>query len=461
LLAPPGILITIAGFLLLLGPLVLVHELGHYLVGRWFGVKADAFSIGFGKELAGWTDRRGTRWKLSVLPLGGYVQFAGDMNAASMPDPAAGHLPEAERSQLFQSKPLWQRSLIVLAGPLTNLLVAVAIFAAFNFAYGKIVATPNVAGFEQGSDAQAAGLQLGDAIVAVDGNRVESFLDVYRYVTPYPGRTVTLAVERDGRPLLIPVRLRPKTETDPFGNKATVGDLGVNFAVAVVGGFTQSSQAREAGLRVGDRIEAIDRKTVQSFQDIADLVRPDPGKTVRVTVTRAGRQLVFPVRLGAAEQRDAEGRDVRIGVLGITASAGDIVPVGPVEAVTLGVEQSVDTMRMMVTGIGQILTGERSVKELGGPVKIAKFSGEQLSLGWLQFVSFAALISINLAFINLLPIPALDGGHLAFYAAEAVRRKPLGIRSQEWAFRTGLALVLALMLFVTINDLATLPIFGG
>jgi regulator of sigma E protease len=170
---------------------------------------------------------------------------------------------------------------------------------------------------------------------------------------------------------------------------------------------------------------------------------------------------VFPVRLGAAEQRDAEGRDVRIGVLGITASAGDIVPVGPVEAVTLGVEQSVDTMRMMVTGIGQILTGERSVKELGGPVKIAKFSGEQLSLGWLQFVSFAALISINLAFINLLPIPALDGGHLAFYAAEAVRRKPLGIRSQEWAFRTGLALVLALMLFVTINDLATLPIFGG
>src|SRR5690606_25903908 len=139
----------------------------------------------------------------------------------------------------------------------------------------------------------------------------------------------------------------------------------------------------------------------------------------------------------------------------------EVVPVGAGEAVTLGVQQSIGIMRMMMTGIGQIFTGERSVKELGGPIKIAKYSGEQFSLGWSQFVSFAALISINLAFINLLPIPGLDGGHLAFYAAEAVRRKPLGLRSQEWALRTGLALVLALMLFVTINDLATLPVFGG
>jgi regulator of sigma E protease len=135
--------------------------------------------------------------------------------------------------------------------------------------------------------------------------------------------------------------------------------------------------------------------------------------------------------------------------------------VGAVEAVRLAVSQTGGVIRMTLTGIGQIFAGERSVKELGGPIKIAKYSGEQLSLGWQQFVSFAALISINLAFINLLPIPALDGGHLAFYAAEAVRRRPLGLRSQEWAFRTGLALVLALMLFVTINDLATLPVFGG
>ncbi len=371
MLQSPGFLMALLGFLLLLGPLVLAHELGHYLVGRWFGVKADAFSIGFGKELAGWTDKRGTRWKLSALPLGGYVQFAGDMNATSMPDPAIDHLSPAERAQLFQSKPLWQRSLIVLAGPLTNLLLAVVIFAAFNLAFGRIEATPSIAEFTEQSAARDAGLKVGDRILAVNDHPIESFTEIPEYIVPFPGRTVTLRVERGGSTLVVPVRIAAAVEKDEFGNEA------------------------------------------------------------------------------------------RIGRLGIAAGKSEILPVGPVEAVTLGVEQSLGIMRMMATGIGQIISGERSVRELGGPVKIAKFSGEQLSLGWLPFVSFAALISINLAFINLLPIPALDGGHLAFYAAEAVRRKPLGLRSQEWAFRTGLALVLALMVAVTINDVSSLPIFGG
>jgi len=366
----PSIFVTLIAFLLVLGPLVVIHELGHYLVGRWFGVKADAFSVGFGKELWGWTDRRGTRWKLSALPLGGYVQFAGDMNAVSMQAHDEG-LTEEERGRTFHAKPLWQRSLIVLAGPLTNLLFAVAIFAAFNLAYGKIVASTEIARFSKDSAAQAAGLELGDRVVAIDGTKVSSFMDIPELVIPYPNKTVTLAVRRDGRELLVPVRIAEVIEKDRFGNEA------------------------------------------------------------------------------------------RIGRLGIGAGKAEVIPVGPVEAVTLAAGQSIGVMKMMVTGIGQIFAGERSVKELGGPIKIAKYSGEQFSLGWAQFVGFVALISINLAFINLLPIPALDGGHLAFYAAEAVRRKPMDLRSQEWAFRTGLALVLALMLFVTINDLASLSIFGG
>ncbi|WP_156840493.1 RIP metalloprotease RseP [Novosphingobium aquimarinum] len=372
-MAAPSLLTTILAFALVLGPLIVIHELGHYLVGRWFGVKADAFSVGFGKELAGYTDKRGTRWKLCALPLGGYVQFAGDMNPSSAPAPADPSVSDADRAMQFQTKPLWQRALIVLAGPLTNLLFAVAIFAAFNFALGRAVAVPEVAEFSEQSAAQEAGVRLGDRIVAIDGNPIESFTEIPQYVVPYPGRTVVITVSRDGDELAIPVKIRSELESDRFGNEARIGRLGI----------------------------------------------------------------------------------------GAGSGAIDVVQVDPIKAVELGFTQSFDVMKMMASGIAQIVTGERSVKELGGPIKIAKYSGEQFTLGWFQFVGFVALISINLAFINLLPIPALDGGHLAFYAAEAVRRKPLSQRSQEWAVRTGVALVLALMLVVTFNDLATLPFFGG
>ncbi|OYW46096.1 MAG: RIP metalloprotease RseP [Sphingomonadales bacterium 32-68-7] len=361
----------IAGFLLLLGPLVTVHELGHYLVGRWFGVKADAFSVGFGKELAGWTDRRGTRWKLSALPLGGYVQFAGDMNPASQPSEAWLNLPEHERQQTFQAKPLWQRALIVLAGPMTNLLVAIAIFAGYAMVYGKPAVPPVVQVVTENSAAAAAGIQVGDRIVAIDGQPIAGFDDISNFVLPYPGKTIAVTYTREGETSTVPVKVADREMVDRFGNKA------------------------------------------------------------------------------------------RIGLIGVGSNDVTFESVGPLGATAFAVQSSVRVVQMTLTGLGQILTGQRSVDELGGPIKIAKFSGEKLSLGPLAFIEFAALISINLAFINLLPIPALDGGHLAFYAAEAVRRKPLGPRSQEWAFRTGIAFVLALMLFVTINDIASLPIFGG
>ncbi len=371
MLESPPIWMYAIGFLLLLGPLITVHELGHYLVGRWFGVKADAFSIGFGKELAGFTDKRGTRWKLSLLPLGGYVQFAGDMNPASQPSEAWLALPEAERARTFPAQALWKRALIVAAGPVTNFLVAIMIFAAFNMAYGKAVVPPVVGLVAERSVAAAADVRLGDRIVSFNGAAVTDFKEIADQVAPHPGRRVVLGIERDGARIDLPLTIGTVLEKDRFGN------------------------------------------------------------------------------------------EYRIGQLGIGATRASIEPVGPGEAVVLAVRQTGDTIDLMVTGLGQIVTGRRALSELGGPVKIAKFSGEQLSLGWPQFIYFAALISINLAFINLLPIPALDGGHLAFYAAEAVRRKPLGKRSQEWAFRTGIAFVLALMLFVTINDVASLALFGG
>ncbi|MGO4169839.1 RIP metalloprotease RseP [Novosphingobium sp. PhB55] len=457
----PNLLTTIFAFLLVLGPLVLIHELGHYLVGRLFGVKADAFSIGFGKEIAGWTDRRGTRWKLSALPLGGYVQFAGDMNPASAPRAGEDGLTAEERARTFHVKPLWQRALIVFAGPLTNFVLCVLILAGFVYAHGRLIADPEVVGFSETSAAKVAGVQIGDRIVAIDGNRIGSVTDIPEHTVYFPGKNVELVVDREGRSVVLPVTLAGDEVSDDFGNKARIGDLGLDFAVPVVSGFMGDSPAEQAGMKVGDRIVAVGETPISSFREVPPLIMPMPGARTTITVMREGQAHVLPMTIGSAIQKDAQGRQETVGRIGVQSGFGRLEPVGPVAALGIGVDRSFALMGTIVTGIRQIVTGDRSVRELGGPIKIAKYSGEQFSLGWEPFVGFVAMISINLAFINLLPIPGLDGGHLAFYAAELVRRKPLGLRSQEWAIRTGVALVLALMVFVTVNDLASLPIFGG
>jgi regulator of sigma E protease len=450
----------IVGFLLVLGPLVTLHELGHYLVGRVFGVKADSFSIGFGKEIAGFTDKRGTRWKIAMLPLGGYVQFAGDMNPSSQPSDDWLKLSPEERERTFPAKPLWQRALIVAAGPFTNFLIAVVIIAGFAMAYGMPLGLPKVIGFSNPSDAQAAGIELGDTILKIDGHSIENFNEIPQLVAIRGGQTISLTIDRHGRRIEIPVKLRRQLMRDEFGNQGQIGDLGVDFTPAKVGDMLPNSPARKAGLEIGDRFVSLNGAPVHGFADLATLIEDRPGQRVSIGIVRHGRTLLLPVQLESVPASDAQGHAVRIGRLGVRPAEEDAARVGPVAALAIGWQQSVLTIETEALGVWQIVTGQRSAKELGGPIKIAKYSGEQLSLGWANFVSFVALISINLAFINLLPIPALDGGHLAFYAAEAVRRKPASPRSQEWAFRTGIAFVLALMLFVTINDIVSLPIFG-
>ncbi len=367
------------GFLLLLGPLVTVHELGHYLVGRWFGVKAEAFSVGLGKELWGRTDKHGTRWKLSALPLGGYVQFKGDMDPASVPNQAAISAADpAAQDGSFHHAALWKRALIVAAGPVTNLVVAIAIFAAFFTIFGQ----------------------------------------------------PTLESEVDSRE---------------------------------IGQFSEESAARDAGLQVGDTIVEIDGEPIADFDDIRKMVALYPNKSIVIEVDRDGTELEIPVIIASVEQTDAFGNAGTVGLIGVAPVSAEYVfrDVGVLESIPLAAEQCWEITKMMVTGIKQIIVGDRSIKELGGPIKIAKYSGEQLSLGLVAFVNFVALISLNLAFINFLPIPALDGGHLAFYAAEAVRKKPVGPRATEYAYRTGIAFVLVFMVVVTFNDLVSLPWFGS
>ncbi len=367
----PGFLLTIVAFLLVLGPLVFLHELGHYAAGRWFGVKVDAFSVGFGREVAGFTDRHGTRWKFGWLPLGGYVRFAGDMNPASQPDAEWLQLPAHERARTFQAKPVWQRAIIVAAGPVVNLLLAVAILGGFAAAYG------------------------------------------------------------------------------------------VDRTPATIGRVVDGSAADRAGLRAGDRITAMGDRQIDTFADLSFYTVLRPNERVEVAYLRGRQARSTDAVIGSVMQRDRFGNEARIGRFGIERAAAVYAPVPAWEAPLQGVRMVGAILRGTVDGLGQIITGRRSVEEMGGPLRIAKASGERLSLGWPALISFIAFVSINLGFINLLPVPMLDGGHLMFYAIEAVKRGPVGPQTMEWAFRGGLALLLALMIFVTVNDLGAFGVWSG
>lgn len=363
--AEPGLLFTLAAFIGVLGVLVFVHEFGHYGMARILGIKVDTFAVGFGREILGFTDRAGTRWKLGWIPLGGYAKFAGDMNAASQPDPELLGLPEAERRDLFQFRPLWQRAAVVAAGPLINFLFAILLFAAFFMTWGHQFTPPVAGAVTPGSPAAVAGVRQGDRFVSLGGEEVDRFEDLIRLVALRPGQEMPAVVLRDGVKLdltLVPQRVE---EVDRFGNRYVKGRLGIRSGPPVV------------------------------------------------------------------EKR------------------------GPVSALVHAVDETFAMTRMMAETIVQVVTGRRSLDELGGPIKIAQFSGQSASLGLAALVTFVALISINLGFVNLLPIPVLDGGHLLLYAVEAVRRRPLEPRLQEWAFMSGFVLLISLMLVLTMNDLAS------
>lgn len=355
----PSLLLTVVSFLGAIGLLVTVHEWGHYAVGRLFGVRAEVFSIGFGPSIGGHTDRRGTRWQLAWLPLGGYVRFAGDMNPASVPAPGEGE------PGTFQVARVWQRALIVLAGPAINLVFAIAIYAAVIAAIGLPSSPAVVSAVQAGSVAADADFRPGDRVLAINDSAVDDFEDLTTTVRLRADRPMVFTVERDGRTTRLSATPRAVDLSDRFGNTSRVGQLGVTGAV----GF----------------------KSVPAWR------LPD------VATVFAFKQL-----------------------------------------------------RVMVEAMGQLIRGERSLDDLGGPVKIGKIAGESASLGLLPFAFLLAALSLNLAFINLLPIPMLDGGHLLFYAAEAVRGRPADPVVMDWAFRGGLALVLAFFVFVTVNDVSSL-----
>ena len=369
-LPKPGLIFTLASFIAMIGVLVVVHEGGHYLAGRLFGTKIEAFGVGFGRELFGWNDRRGVRWRVNAIPLGGYVKFVGDMNEVSQLDPAILLLHEEDRKGLFAFLPLWQRTIIVAAGPLINFLFAIAILAGFNLALGHQSSPPVIERVMPGSAAERAGLKAGDHVLAVDGKAVERFEDIIAQVVTGTGHPIELRLERAG----------------------TISEV--------------------------------------------------------------------TVRPAMAETRDRFGNVARHPRLGIARPREVIEHVGPVDAVRWAMVDTWAITQTIGRTLRQVILGERSLSEMGGPVKTAQIAGQQASLGLVSAVAFMAFFSINLGFINLLPIPMLDGGHLLLYGIEAVRRQPLAEKVQQWAFMSGFAALMSLMAVLTWYDMGSVGLWN-
>lgn len=363
-----GVIGYLIPFLFVLTIVVFFHELGHFLVARWNGVKVVTFSVGFGPELVGFNDRHGTRWKISAVPLGGYVKFFGDESEASTPstESLAG-MSAQERQGSFHHKRVGQRAAIVAAGPLANFILAIVIFAAIFTFLGKPSSSARVDSIQPGSPAAVAGFQAGDVVTAIDGSPIASFSDMQRAVGSRAGETMTFSVKR--------------------------GDA------------------------------ALDVKATPELKEI----------------------------------KDSFGNVHRLGVLGITRSnaPGDVVTerVNPAMALVLGVKETWFVVDRTLAYIGGIFTGREAANQLGGPLRIAQISGQVATIGVTALLHLAAVLSISIGLLNLFPVPLLDGGHLMFYAIEAVRGRPLSERAQEVGFRIGLGLVLMLMVFATYNDI--------
>lgn len=432
--------VTVVSFILALSIVVAIHEYGHYIIGRWSGIGADVFSIGFGKVLWSRVDKRGMQWQIAAIPLGGYVKFKGDANAASGKDADAMEgLSETELRATMHGAPLWARTATVAAGPVFNFVLSIFMFAAViaisgqagdKLVIGKLFDMPH----------KAYTLEEGDQVLAVNGVSVpvasegESFADFWENMEI--ADPLIYEVERDGKVMEV---------TGPY------------FNTPVVHTINPRSAARDAGLEVGDVITAVDGSPVAAFKQLQRAVEGSEGKTLLIDVIRNGETMQFELTPKRSDEPQPEGGFKtfwRIGVTGGLAFEIDATEwVGVGESLKIGVEQTWRVASGSVSGLYHMLTGAISSCNLSGPVGIAETAGEMASRGGTSFFWFVAVISTAIGVLNLFPIPMLDGGHLVFYAYEAVTGKP---PSDSWLnvlMQIGLFLVLGLMMFGLMNDL--------
>lgn len=442
-----NIWIFIGSFLLVITILVFVHEWGHYIVARMCGVRVESFSIGFGKEIFGYKDKAGTRWKFSLIPLGGYVKLFGDTDPAS-----AGHtdnvedgdkirpMTPAEKEVAFFTKPVWKRALIVFAGPAINYIFAVILLTGLYMTSGQPLPSPTAAAIIDGSSADKYGFKPQDQILSIDGIKINSFNDIRREMMISLDQERHFIVERDGQEIELTAIPERKEMTDRFGFKSTTGLLGVI--------------SPEHGVQIS-KIKTINGTAYETEEEIIRVLKEKMGTTYKMEIQRGSEidlLTVKPVKDYNEGMSNPEDPLYKVLLLS-NRPAEDLIVYTPPRAVIKAIESTYSITRDTMRALGQIVTGVRSATELGGIIRIAAFAGEMAQQGAVALILFTALLSVNLGFINLLPIPLLDGGHLLFYAIESILKRPIPEQIQEYAFRAGLVFLVGVMAFANLNDL--------
>ena len=448
---------TIVSFVVVIGILILIHELGHFFVARWCGVGVERFSIGFGPVLFRWRGKE-TEYCLSAIPMGGYVKMMGEES----PLEGGGGAP-FDAAKAFALKPLAARFLIVFAGPGMNFVLAAVIFAIVLATVGRPVWPAMVGRVAEGSSAAAAGLRTDDVVTRVDGRPVAYWEDLDRAVAASNGRALDLTVTRGSAEQTLSVTPRRTTVRDPiFREPKEAWELGAGPRLTPqIGSVNSGSPAERAGLRQGDLVLAVAGQAVLTPDELMQAIQKRGGKTFDITVERDGRPQTVSVTATAVKDKGPTGQDVEIGRIGvgIVTKVVHYEPYDPLLAVPYGWVKAWEMTVLTAKGLWKVVSRQIDSSNIGGPIQIAAEAGRQAKEGVASLALFTAIISVNLALLNLLPVPMLDGGHLFFFVIEAILGRPLSLKKREAAQQLGFVLLMLLMVYALYNDLVRIDAF--
>jgi regulator of sigma E protease len=448
---------TVLSFVVVLGILILIHELGHFLVARWAGVGVERFSIGFGPVLLRWRGKE-TEYALSAIPMGGYVKMMGEESALE-----GGGTGVVDPAKAFSFKPLWKRFLIVFAGPGMNLVLAAVIFTGLLMVAGRQVWPAVLGNVNPDGPAAAVGLQTGDRVVGIGDRPVNNWEDFTAAVNGSDGKPIAIRVERGGQTVTAAVTPRRSTVKDVFDDPREVWDMGAGpLLTPQVTAVTPGWPADKAGFKPSDVVLAVAGKRVYTPTELTQEIQKRPGETFLVTVERDGKPVELTVTANREKERSPTGKELEVGKIGIAIEskvAVAYVRADPLTAIWQGVAQTWNMTAVTVTGLWKLISGKIDSSNIGGPIQIATEAGRQARQGLAALAIFTAIISVNLAVLNLLPVPMLDGGHLLFFVIEAVLGHPLSTRKREAAQQLGFVLLMLLMVYALYNDLTRIDAF--